>query len=155
MEWIIKNPVFYWYLTLFLSEAVEASQCHFFQNWLMKHKSAILLKPQGTIIQENYLVFYPSEPFRILHFNMRHPVDSMRMKRLLSNQLNVTCYGIIWCQKEISNFMNLNSKFTLQTTHDLYIAVESNQAWNLKILKLVLGSNLSSAIGINYKSSAS
>jgi hypothetical protein len=31
-------------------EAVEASRCHFFENWLIKHKFAILLKPLGTII---------------------------------------------------------------------------------------------------------
>ena len=31
-------------------EAVEASRCHFFENWLIKHKCAILLKPLGTII---------------------------------------------------------------------------------------------------------
>ena len=37
-------------LAPFLSEAVEASQCHFFGNWLMKHKCPKLLKPQGTII---------------------------------------------------------------------------------------------------------
>ena len=30
VEWIIKNPIFHWYLILFLSKAVEASQCYFF-----------------------------------------------------------------------------------------------------------------------------
>ena len=29
-------------------EAVEASQCHFFEKWLIKHKCAILLKPLST-----------------------------------------------------------------------------------------------------------
>ena len=47
----IKNPIFHWYLILFLSEAVEASQCHFFWNWLMKHKCPILLNPLCTIIR--------------------------------------------------------------------------------------------------------
>ena len=28
LEWIIKNPIFHWYLMFFLSEAVEASQCN-------------------------------------------------------------------------------------------------------------------------------
>ena len=59
----------------FVSDAVEASGCQFFENWSMKHKSAILLKPLGTLIQKNYWTFYPSEPFRILRFNMRHPVE--------------------------------------------------------------------------------
>ena len=31
-------------------EAVEASSCQLFENWLMKQKSAILLKPLGTLI---------------------------------------------------------------------------------------------------------
>ena len=44
----------------------------------MKHKSATLLKPLGIIIQESYLSFYTSEPFRILHFNMRHPVVTVK-----------------------------------------------------------------------------
>ena len=38
LEWIIKNPIFHWYLLLLLLEAVEASWCHFFETWLMKHK---------------------------------------------------------------------------------------------------------------------
>ena len=45
----------------------------------MKHKSAILLKPLGTIIQEKYLSFYPSESVRILRFNMRHPVHTVKL----------------------------------------------------------------------------
>ena len=47
---------------LFLSEAVEASRCNFFENWLMKHKYPHLLKPLGTINQTKYWSFYPSEP---------------------------------------------------------------------------------------------
>ena len=61
-------------LALFLSEAVEASRCYFFENWWMKLKCPLLLKPLATIVQENYQSFYPSEPFRIIHFTMRHPV---------------------------------------------------------------------------------
>ena len=38
VEWIIKNPIFHWYLIPFLLEAVEASRCHFFENWLMQYK---------------------------------------------------------------------------------------------------------------------
>ena len=65
VEWIIKNPVFYWYLVPFLFEAAEASSCYFFENWLMKlSKCPHLLKPLGNIIQQNYWFFYPSEPFQ-------------------------------------------------------------------------------------------
>ena len=40
----------------------------------MKLKYPHLPKTLGTIIQENYWSFYPSEPFRMLHFEMRYPV---------------------------------------------------------------------------------
>jgi hypothetical protein len=40
----------------------------------MKLKCPLLLKPLATIFQENSEFFYPSEPFRISHFTMRHPV---------------------------------------------------------------------------------
>ena len=63
-------------LAPFLSEAAEASQCYFFENWLMKLKCPILLKPLDTMIQRNYWSFYPSEPFRITRFTMRHPVHN-------------------------------------------------------------------------------
>ena len=40
----------------------------------MKLKYPHLQKTLGTIIQENYWSFYPSEPFRMLHFEVRYPV---------------------------------------------------------------------------------
>ena len=43
VEWIIKKQIFHWYLIPFLSEAVEVSQCYFFENWLMKLKLVNLL----------------------------------------------------------------------------------------------------------------
>ena len=48
-----------------LSEAIEDSQCYFFENWFMKLKIYYLLKPLGTITQQNYWFFYPSE---LIHF---------------------------------------------------------------------------------------
>ena len=51
LEWIIENPIFHWYLILFLAEAVEASLCYFFENWLMKLKFPNLPNPLGIIIQ--------------------------------------------------------------------------------------------------------
>ena len=68
------------FLAPFLSEAVEASIFYFFKNWWMKLKCPILLKPLDTIIQENYQPFYPSEPFRITRFKMRHPVVRIRVQ---------------------------------------------------------------------------
>ena len=43
VDLIIKNPNFYWYLAIFLSEAVEASQFYFFGNRLIKPKCPNLL----------------------------------------------------------------------------------------------------------------
>ena len=40
----------------------------------MKHKFPNLLKPLGTIIQQNYWPFYPSELIYFALFTMRHPV---------------------------------------------------------------------------------
>ena len=73
-EQIIKNPMVYWYLIPFLSEAVEASLCYFFKNWLMKLKFPNLLNPLWIIIQWNEWSFYPSELNYFSHFNMRYPV---------------------------------------------------------------------------------
>ena len=61
-------------MVLLLLEAVEASRCRFFENWLMKHKFFYLLKPLGTIIQKNYWSSYPSELIYFIYFTMRHPV---------------------------------------------------------------------------------
>ena len=64
----------HWNLPTFLLEAVEASRCHFFENWSMKLKCPILPKLLATKVQENYQSFYPSEPFTLDHIIMRHPV---------------------------------------------------------------------------------
>ena len=79
---VLRNKVFWQnheisglILITFLLEAVEASLCYFFKNWLMKHKSPNLLKPLGTIIHQNSQFYYPSEPFSFHHFNVRHPVE--------------------------------------------------------------------------------
>ena len=55
---------------------VDPSRCYFFENWWMILKCPLLLKPLAIIVQENSQSFYPSEPFRIIHFTMRHPVYS-------------------------------------------------------------------------------
>ena len=61
-------------LAPFLSEAVEARQCYFFENWWMK---LILSKPPEATSYHNFKKcwsFYLSEPFSFTHFIMRHPV---------------------------------------------------------------------------------
>ena len=69
-----QKPKFLLILEPFLSEAVEDSQCYFFENWFMKLKFPNLLKPLGTKILQYYWSFYPSELIYFAHFTMRHPV---------------------------------------------------------------------------------
>ena len=88
VEWIIKNSFFYWYLIPLLSEAVEASWCYFFENWLIKLKCPDLLNAVGTMIQDNYQSFYLSESFTLACFNMRHPVVEIRCCRTWRNTLH-------------------------------------------------------------------
>ena len=83
LKWPISVPFcgmdhqkFNFSLIFFLLEAVEAILCHFFENWLMKHKIPNLLKHLGTIIHQNSQFYYPSESFSFHHFNVRHPVLS-------------------------------------------------------------------------------
>ena len=41
--WIIKNPLFYWFLAPFLLEAVEGVQHQKNKNWWIRHKWAYLM----------------------------------------------------------------------------------------------------------------
>ena len=68
LEWIIKNPIFHWYLILFLSEAVGASWCHF---------SEMSNPPEPTMHhhQIKLLILLPPETFTLDHSQMRHPVE--------------------------------------------------------------------------------
>ena len=72
----------------------------------MTQKSAILLKPVGTIIQENYLYFYTSEPFRILRFNMRHPVFQTNM--------NQQCFGLITLEIALEMVLEMDLEMVQQ-----------------------------------------
>ena len=47
--WIIAG-IWYVILAPFLSEAVEASRCYFYENWLMKLKCSLLMNHQGCIL---------------------------------------------------------------------------------------------------------
>ena len=37
-QWVIKNPIFHWYIIPFLLKAVEGSLWYFYEIWLTKHK---------------------------------------------------------------------------------------------------------------------
>ena len=75
VEGITKKPKFSLISERFLSEAVEASWCYFFENWRMNLKYTNLLKPLSTIVHYNYQSLYLSEPSYFALFNVRHPVD--------------------------------------------------------------------------------
>ena len=90
VEWIINNPI----LAPFLLEAVEDSQCYFFENWFMKLKFSNLLKLLGTIIQHNYGSFYHSELIYFALFTMRHPLKSFKL-RFESKSLNLISLNLI------------------------------------------------------------
>ena len=83
-------------LITFLLEAVEASLCYFFKNWLMKHKSPNLLKPLGTIIHQNSQFYYPSEPFSFHHFNVRHLVHT-NLSFVGQDDFVPLIIGLTWC----------------------------------------------------------
>ena len=67
----------------FKLEAVEASLYYFFEHWWKKLKYPNLLKPLGTIIQQNYWCFYPSELIYFALFTMRHPVGPLPFRAYL------------------------------------------------------------------------
>ena len=99
----------------FLSEAVEASWCYFFENWFMKLKFPNLLKPLGTIFQQNYWSFYPSELIYFVLFTMRHPVNAT--SKIISHPcelLDTSCiFPRVWfkpflkCPSTISHLENI------------------------------------------------
>ena len=81
VERIIKNPIFtnIWYFSD--GGCWGRPMLLFCQWWDETHLCPNLLKLLGTLTQENYWSFYPSEPFRIPSFNMRHPVLSCTLNK--------------------------------------------------------------------------
>ena len=63
----------------------------------MKLKIYNLLKPLGTIIQQNYWSFYPSELIYFAFFTMRHPVFWMEVQLNDSSSKSAQ----IWLSKSI------------------------------------------------------
>ena len=55
-----------------------------------------LPKTLGTIIQENYWSFYPSEPFRMLHIEMRYPVLNHRQIKPIEKMLYVPVINLLF-----------------------------------------------------------
>ena len=93
-QWIFDDPChkkgpLLVILVPFLSEAVEASRCYFFENWLMKHKWVALVTMQPEIYHQNYQSFYPLEPFTLDHSAMRHPVTRFLPQGSKMGQMNM------------------------------------------------------------------
>ena len=63
-------------IEVYLSEAVKASRCYFFENWLMKHKWVTLVIIQAVIYHRNSQCFYPSEPFQKKTYHYETPCNS-------------------------------------------------------------------------------
>ena len=77
----------------------------------MKLKCPNLLKPLDTIIQENYEPFNPSEPFRIIRFQMRHPVEKEICIGLLAEKKK---------EKKVYNYVHLQKFFYTNGEHISY-----------------------------------
>ena len=98
-------------LAPFLSEAVEANQCNFFENWLMRHKWATLVNMQLEIYFQNshswgFLGWATtwgngrvSQSFWVLENN------SVVLKSLFC--------GIVWC--EIQSYRKATCNFVVLT----------------------------------------
>ena len=107
-------------LAPFLSEAVEDSWCYFFGNWFVKLKFPNLLKPVGTIIQQNYWSLYPSELIYFALFTMRHPVlcsvPSCSVQINFGWPKNILSYNINFCivskSESESTFASENIEFS-------------------------------------------
>ena len=92
-SWIYhQKSTFLLILAPFLSEAVEDSRCYFFEDWFMKLKIYNLLKPLGTITQQNYWSFYPSELIYFALFTMRHPVCEFVSTKISLKRKKTICF---------------------------------------------------------------
>ena len=113
VEWITKNSIFYWFWHLFCQRLLRPADVTFFRTSFKKLKCPHLLKPLGTIIQQNYWSFYPPEPFSFVHFNMIQPVVSTTIKDLNSNSafycmqnpLNLMCIFLHTSFREKKNVL--------------------------------------------------
>ena len=74
VDLILKNQIFHWYLVLFLLEAVEASLCYFFDNWLMKLKCPNLRNTQIPSFWPKSCFYMASEVFKVYQIRSKDPV---------------------------------------------------------------------------------
>ena len=77
---IIKYQTEFWYS--FLLEAVEASQCYFFENRLIKLKCPHLLKVLLSFLKLGSQLLLVIWDFKVCHIELEHPV----MCRIISNR---------------------------------------------------------------------
>ena len=74
VDWIIKNPNFYQYLAILMSEAAEASQCYFFEIIIIKLKYPNL--PNGLLpfFELGSQLQLAILDFKVCHIEFEHPV---------------------------------------------------------------------------------
>ena len=110
-SWIYhQKSTFLLILAPFLSEAVEDSRCYFFEDWFMKLKIYNLLKPLGTITQQNYWSFYPSELIYFAFFTMRHPVNILHywVQKIQVKLFFAPSYAIFFFFPPVKLFFSVN-----------------------------------------------
>ena len=134
-------------LAPFLSEAVEDSRCYFFENWFMKLKIYYLLKPLGTITQQNYWFFYPSELIHFAIFTMRHPVWGTSFC-FDSSKNRIPTYNIRQvCNICFSNWKDFHASSDLRSTQS-----ERNGFWLLVCKYLTYRHLTTSTVCVKYPS---
>ena len=72
VEWIIKNPAFLW-----ISDTCSVEGCWgqlMLLFWELINETQMGKTPEPTRHHNSRISFYPSEPFTLDHFTMRHPV---------------------------------------------------------------------------------
>ena len=116
-----QNPKFSLISVPFLSEAVEVSRYHFFENWLMKHKypNLRISKPPSN---KFYLAFfYLSESIHKICFNVTYPV----VRKLICEDRillvvwkkfgTIICFCLSQCQCEWTAISTISKSTVLLT----------------------------------------
>ena len=91
---------------------------------MLKLKCPHLLKPVGTIIQQNYWFFYPSELIYFIFFTMRHPVHRSPNLTVENGwQIYILCGMILSKEKKFTPIINVFLPCLLCVLCNLYIFI--------------------------------
>ena len=108
-----NHEISYWILAPFLSEAVEASRCYFFENqeWISKIYHLRIPKLLSNKILLTY--FNLSEPIHKIQFNVRYPVYSVDS---IKRTVHLTFHGLFFLLKVLFFWKIENSTFNRDST---------------------------------------